>query len=264
METKYVCQLHKISKHGLRYYEDIGLINPKRKANGYREYSFTDIKKLSSIMLFRYFDLPLEVIEPLLKNRDIDQTLGCLSEELMMMDEQISSLLEKKKLLQKYVNHIKKTKNISKNDIKITKKDKRYAITSKENCFDLDQSFYLSKILFRESGNYIPIETLNLYGNIVKKKGGIEELQPVFLLDGGDKLTNKNLIVIPEGIYAVVVVNGTFDRNEILKEIKHHVNQLGYAMSNFILETYLITFYESMNISEYLTCIEVKAEKTNQ
>ncbi|BBM16260.1 MerR family transcriptional regulator [Enterococcus mundtii] len=264
METKYVCNLHTISKHRLRYYEHLGLISPKRKANGYREYLVTDIKKLSSIMLFRYFDLPLNAIENLLNQRDIEQTVNYLSEELIMMDKKISNLLDKKKLLQKYIQHIEKTKIIPKNKIKIQKIEKRYAIASQENCFNLDESFCRSKVLFQESINSVPVDRLDLYGNIVKREGGIEKYQPLFLLNNGERVFDKNMIVIPEGTYAEIIVNDHFDRNELLKEIEYYTDQQGYIMSNFILESYLITFYESTNIKEHATCIQVKLEKVNR
>ncbi|MBK0039232.1 MULTISPECIES: MerR family transcriptional regulator [unclassified Enterococcus] len=264
METKYVCKLHKISKHGLRYYEHLGLISPKRKANGYREYLVTDIEKLSTIMLFRYFDLPLDVIEILLNQRDVEQTVNYLSEELIMMDEKISNLIDKKNLLQKYIQHTEKSKIIPKNEIKIRKIEKRYAVASQANYFNLDESFCGSKILFQESVNTISVDRFNLYGNIVKREGGLEKYQPVFLLNKGEGLIDKNLLVIPEGTYAEIVVKGRFDRNELLKEIEYYTDQQGYMMSNFILESYLITFYESTNIKEHVTRIEVKLEKVNR
>lgn len=112
MKTKYVCNLHTISKHRLRYYEHLGLISPKRKSNGYREYLVTDIKKLSSIMLFRYFDLPLNTIENLLNQKEIEQTVNYLSEELIMMDKKISNLLEKKTSTKIYTTY-RKNENYS-------------------------------------------------------------------------------------------------------------------------------------------------------
>lgn len=108
------------------------------------------------------------------------------------------------------------------------------------------------------------MDRLDLYGNIVKREGAIEKYQPLFLLNNGERVFDKNMIVIPEGTYAEIIVNDHFDRNELLKEIEYYTDQQGYIMSNFILESYLITFYESTNIKEHATCIEVKLEKVNR
>lgn len=261
METRHICKLNKISKQGVRYYENLGLISPKRKANGYREYSLTDIKKLSSIMLFRYFDLPLESIETLLNQRDINKTLSFLSEKLEEMNEEVRELRKKEILLQKYIQHIEKTKNISKNEIIVSKQGKRYAIASKESQVDLGESFCESKKLFQDSINKPSINGFNLYGNMVKKSEGVLKFRPIFLLNGDEKLKNKNRIIIPEGIYFVVVLHEPFDREKVFEDILKYSDQHGYALSNYVLEFYLVTFYESTNLEEHLTRIEVKAEK---
>lgn len=61
-----------ISRQNIRYYEKMGLLNPKRDAgNGYRKYDEEDIERLKAILLFRKLDMPLEEIHKLL-NCEID------------------------------------------------------------------------------------------------------------------------------------------------------------------------------------------------
>ena len=56
-----------ISRQNIRYYEKMGLLNPKRDAgNGYRKYDEEDIERLKAILLFRKLDMPLEEIHQLL------------------------------------------------------------------------------------------------------------------------------------------------------------------------------------------------------
>ena len=56
-----------ISRQNIRYYEKMGLLNPKRDAgNGYRKYDEEDIERLKAILLFRKLDMPLEEIHKLL------------------------------------------------------------------------------------------------------------------------------------------------------------------------------------------------------
>lgn len=66
-----------ISRQNIRYYEKMGLLNPKRDAgNGYRKYDEEDIERLKAILLFRKLDMPLEEIHKLLDCEiDLQQAL---------------------------------------------------------------------------------------------------------------------------------------------------------------------------------------------
>lgn len=62
MLIKEVEDLLSMSSHTLRYYEKMGLINPARDSNGYRNYSEEDIVKLKKIRYLRDLDIPIEDI----------------------------------------------------------------------------------------------------------------------------------------------------------------------------------------------------------
>ena len=63
MKINEVEQRIGITKKNIRFYEDQGLLSPRRnKENGYREYSEEDVKTLEQIKLLRKLGLPLEEI----------------------------------------------------------------------------------------------------------------------------------------------------------------------------------------------------------
>lgn len=50
-----------ISRANIRYYEKMGLLQPKRnEKNGYREYRPEDIKRILQIKILRKLDVPIE------------------------------------------------------------------------------------------------------------------------------------------------------------------------------------------------------------
>lgn len=51
-----------VSPRTLRYYEELGLLNPQRKENGYRVYGKTDVDTLQQILLFRSCGVELEEV----------------------------------------------------------------------------------------------------------------------------------------------------------------------------------------------------------
>ena len=79
-----------ITKKNIRFYEDAGLLNPSRSANGYRDYNAGDIEILKKIKLLRKLDISLEEIKRLLRG---ELTLeDCLKRHQIALDRRIKNL----------------------------------------------------------------------------------------------------------------------------------------------------------------------------
>ena len=63
MKIYQVEELVGITKKNIRFYEDLGLLCPKRNPkNDYREYSLADVRTLEKIKLLRKLSVPIEDI----------------------------------------------------------------------------------------------------------------------------------------------------------------------------------------------------------
>ncbi len=84
-----------ISRQNIRYYEKMGLLNPKRDAgNGYRKYDEEDIERLKAILLFRKLDMPLEEIHKLLDHEiDLQQALDTQKVYLQQEKQKLEAAL---------------------------------------------------------------------------------------------------------------------------------------------------------------------------
>lgn len=84
-----------ISRQNIRYYEKMGLLNPKRDAgNGYRKYDEEDIERLKAILLFRKLDMPLEEIHRLLDCEiDLQQALDTQKVYLQQEKQKLEAAL---------------------------------------------------------------------------------------------------------------------------------------------------------------------------
>ena len=79
-----------ISKKNIRFYEEAGLMNPSRCANGYRDYSAGDVETLKQIKLLRKLDISLEEIRRLLSG---ELTLAdCLKRHQIVLDRRVKNL----------------------------------------------------------------------------------------------------------------------------------------------------------------------------
>lgn len=69
MKIKQAEELVGITSKNIRFYEDQGLLQPRRSDNGYREYSKEDIVILKKIKFLRKFGTPLEEIHQLFQGK---------------------------------------------------------------------------------------------------------------------------------------------------------------------------------------------------
>lgn len=70
MKINQVEQLVGITKKNIRFYEEQGLLAPRRnRENGYREYGEEDVRTLEQIKLFRKLGLPIEEIRKMQSGR---------------------------------------------------------------------------------------------------------------------------------------------------------------------------------------------------
>ena len=90
MKIKEVQEKLKISSYTLRYYEKMGLIQPYRDENGYRNYNEEDIHKIERIMFLRDINVPIEDIKDILNNKVTFQDV--LENHIEKVNTEIESL----------------------------------------------------------------------------------------------------------------------------------------------------------------------------
>ncbi len=76
-----IAALTDFSKHTLRYYEKVGVIQPKKKENGYRVYSDFDLEILKYITVMKFADFSLDDISFVLETMNPDLPDGYHSEQ---------------------------------------------------------------------------------------------------------------------------------------------------------------------------------------
>lgn len=92
VQINELAKLTSVSTKTIRYYEDTGLLPPpKRKPNGYREYSNTDSDRLNLVAGARRLDFSLAEIKEILDLRDRNiAPCGVMLESLNRKADEIS------------------------------------------------------------------------------------------------------------------------------------------------------------------------------
>ena len=84
-----ISSLYNISSDSLRYYEELGILKPKRGENNYRMYHIHDIWRLNVIRDLRELGFSMERIREYLNNRSLAGTEALLQEELTVIEEKM-------------------------------------------------------------------------------------------------------------------------------------------------------------------------------
>ncbi len=96
MSVGEVSKLTGISIRTLHYYDEIGLLRPKKVMdNGYRMYDDSDIERLQQILIFREMEFSLKKIIEILDSPDFDRNRE--------LDKQIEFLTKKKEHLENVI-----------------------------------------------------------------------------------------------------------------------------------------------------------------
>lgn len=194
MQIKEVQEKLKISSYTLRYYEKMGLIQPYRDENGYRNYNEEDIHKIERIMFLRDINVPIEDIKDILDNKVTFQDV--LEDHIQKVNTEIESLqyikmmcedLKKKNiplLDQIIVDSQMDNKKIKKRDLKKVfdyfKKDQTVVIGTK---FDLNIYFrtFIYAIIFSPILTFAVINCLHIT-HILKKESVMNHISIYLIL----------------------------------------------------------------------------------
>ena len=105
-----------ISTRTLRYYEEMQLLVPKRKSNGYRIYGEKEIEKLQRIMFFRELGMALQDIKDILEKNE-DHKLG-------EMEKHLGALYLKREQLENLIVNVEKTIHQMKGEYKMSDQER--------------------------------------------------------------------------------------------------------------------------------------------
>ena len=91
-----------ITKKNIRFYEEKGLVSPKRNdTNGYREYSEEDVEILQKVKLLRQLSVPIEEI---LKLQQGYFTLeDCVHRHMILLDRETDNIVQSRQICAKIV-----------------------------------------------------------------------------------------------------------------------------------------------------------------
>lgn len=254
-----VSQLYGISIDSLRYYEEIGLLSPKRGENKYRYYSFNDLMRLNIIREFRNLNFSFTAIKDIMENRSLQSTISLLEKESEAIDEEIRILKQKKKNIRQRIHNINTFSSgmpLNQVFIKELPAFKCLHITDDDihqDCID----FYVSSYIHEKNidvSNFIGRYDLYRLDVSAPLSDSYYRVKEVLIANNSMHVSPD--YILPGGPYLIL------NYNTDIENTRSHVDRLlSYADSHHIrltddiFEACIFDLYDTSDPSEYLTSI---------
>ena len=257
-----ISKLYSISPDSLRYYEDLGILKPKRDVNGYRMYSINDIWTLNILRELRTIGFSMEQIKEHLLSYDLKSTLGLFSDAIDVIDKKTAELSALRAQLSERIDEIKwhQASDKPKNKIPVQYYPERHVLKLSEDVYRDDEIDFVIKKLqseyedqlyiigYGDIGSTIPLEEL--------QKGRYGHFDSAFYIVDPEEEYDD---VLPSGSYLSMIVGGSYAQMAFYWE-----QLLSYARSHDLepvgkaIELYLIDNHDTSDEDEYVTQIQIR------
>ena len=258
---KEIAELFDIHPDTLRYYEEQGLIHPKRNKNGYRSYEISHLCQINIIRLLRGINLSTERIATYMKNRTVAQTTQLLEIEQDYITQEIKRLSMVAKQLEQRKEKLHYYSNVKVNAPFIAKRTKRCCYRLDEpSIIESEVDFHLKRLESQHKEIFIGSDLPNMGGVIHMPSDSKKALhyRAVFFWSHHFKKWDW---VISQGEYACIYYKGSYENGkDYLAKLLSFVNSEGYRCLGDPLELYHIDIHSTNIIEEFITEIQIQVQ----
>lgn len=260
-----ISSLYNIGTDSLRYYEKIGILNPKRDGSGYRVYSIRDIWKLNVIRDLRKLNFSMKRIKEYLDDRDLLATKGILEEELLLIDEKLEALLSLKENIKSRVDTVNEGLNFDySEEIKIKHINERKVLLIEEKVSRDEEVDFLLKKLNKNHEDKLYLLGNSSMGTILPMKNienAVYNRYNSVFIELGSEETSYDFI-LPKGDYVYVIYRGDYKSNErLIPKMLEYIKGKGYKECSDVIEICKIDIHETSKTEEFLTELQIKVMK---
>ena len=251
-----ISSLYNIGTDSLRYYEEIGILSPKRDTNGYRMYSIGDIRTLNVLRELRSIGFSMEEIKNHLSGFNLDSTMDLFKSEIHRIDLKLTELTQLKRQLTYRIRGMEEALSISEGSetIQLKSYPDRKIFALNDNVTREDDVDFSIKKLQKGNGHIgasIPLDYL--------AGGNYGHYNKVFTILDDDAEDFDE--VLPGGKYVSCMVKGSYRQmSQRWQELFEYAKKHGLVPQADPLEIYIIDNHDTSDEAEYVTLIQVKVE----
>lgn len=256
-----ISKLYGIGTDSLRYYEELGILHPRRDSNGYRMYSISDIRTLNILRELRSIGFSMQEIKEHLQDFNVEKTLSLFRREISAIDEKIDELQKLRAHLSSRINEMEKhlQEDFAFDCPRIRFIPERKILKLSESVYrDEDLDFVLKELQKKNQdqlyiigngsmGAVIPLEPIS--------KGIYGHFSAVFSLVGENEDYDT---VIPAGNYLGYTVRGSYSKMEAgWKTLFTELSRCKLTPSGNPMEFYIIDNHDTNREEEFITHLQI-------
>ena len=258
-----ISSLYGIGTDSLRYYEELGILKPRRDVNGYRMYSISDIRTLNILRELRSIGFSMQEIKEHLQDFNVEKTLALFRSEVSAIEEKISQLDKLKVHLNGRIKEMEAHLNADFifHQPQISQFPPRKILKLSEYR-DEDLDFVLKELQKKnqdqlyiigngDMGAVIPLDCI--------EQGGYGRFSAVFCrVEDGEDFDE----IIPAGAYLNTTIKGSYQKiPEAWKQLFSFLHDSGLSADGDPMEFYIIDNHDTNVEDEYITGLQIKIKR---
>ena len=260
-----ISKLYNIGTDTLRYYEEVGILKPKRDQNGYRMYSISDIRTLNILRELRSIGFSVDEIKRHLKDFNLQKTRDLFENAVSAIDKKVADLNLLKTQLLERIEEIDyhAEADIAYDTVEIRQIQERHILKLSENAIrddDLDfvikklQSEYEDQLYIIGNGDIgatIPLDYL------ATGRYGIFD-SAFYIVDENEEFD----ALLPAGNYIYMTVKGSYAKIPLAwKELILYAEKEKIELEGHAIELYIIDNHDTGDENEYITQLQIKVRE---
>lgn len=255
-----ISKMYHIGADSLRYYEKIGILNPKRGENQYRLYRTEDIWRLNVIRELRELGFSMEQIGVYLKDHTVSTTRMLLLDELRIIQKKKDELSRLQRNVKERVRMLAECDEKEMGKVQLCHLPKRYCHYIEEGYHRDEEMDVLIKQLLNKSPETLYIIGSNRIGSVIPKESAgsnrCREYSGVFIIDReGDN-------VIEGGDYLTLSYRGDCEQNYyFLPKLLDYARENGYRPASDVYEILWVDIHVSERVEEHITELQLRVER---
>lgn len=255
-----ISKLYGISVDSLRYYERLGVLNPKRGENNYRLYSLNDLYKLNIIRELRPLNFSVQSIKDYLEDQTIEKTLELFSEEAQNIKQQIKELKSIERSLKERTALIRNYQAQQANQFEIVTLPARPCVMLNTDIQrDEEADFAIQRLHIKYEARIYDLGKRPIGSTLSKQEvlnGIYGHFNTIFYIL---EQSEEHEYLLPAGEYISYYYRGDYTQSsdEVLKLLDFAQNR-GYSLSDDVYEIYHIDNRYTVKPSEFLTEIQAR------
>lgn len=257
-----ISKLYGICPDTIRYYEEQGLIHPKRSAHNYRLFTIRDIGALNIIRSLRELGMSTGQIRSYIHDRSISSTLDLYEQEKALIQEKILTLKAQYQDIERSFQDLGAALSLPINKPRLLTLAERPCFTLEGDSLPgSDIDFLLTKLQRQHE------DIIKLIGNTdigasydleAARQGRFDPVRSVFFLSKSPYQDS----LIPAGVYGSIAYQGSYDQLEpAFFTLLSFLEEEGLIPAGNPLELYHIDTRETSRREEYVTELQILTKK---